>query len=102
MFGKDQRVIRRTPHAGHGIGRFDEEVGANRHRWDTGCLEMNTIVHTARTARPSTSNRHYGIVTRPRHLLDDVRRCGFRGRGLAMVLDLSHPKALTQEGNDLL
>ena len=57
MLGVYGRIVGRAPHAGHTGGRRDEPVSADSGGGDASILNVNSVVHTARAARPSITYR---------------------------------------------
>lgn len=77
VWGEKNRIVWGTPHAGHRPRRFGENIRTDRHGRNAGFFDMQTIVHTARAARPSTANGHDRIVTRLGQLLHHLWRRRF-------------------------
>jgi hypothetical protein len=73
VLGENDRIVWGTPHAGHRPRRFGENIRTDGHGRNASFFNMNTIVHTARAARPSTANGHDRIVTRLSQLLNHLR-----------------------------
>src|SRR5215470_8114125 len=79
VVGENDRIVWGTPHAGHRPRSFGENICTDSHGRNAGFFDMETIVHTARAARPSTANSHDRIVTRLDQLLNNLWRSRFGG-----------------------
>ena len=77
-FGKrvrhvNDRIFRHPPHRGGRLGGVDEMIRAKRGCWNTGAVEMNAVVHTARATRASIANPDNHQVARLAQRFDHLR-----------------------------
>src|SRR5262245_64432936 len=62
VWGKDDGILGRAPQTGHSSRCGHKNVGTNGDGRKARLLKVDAVVHTARAARPSTTNGHNGIV----------------------------------------
>jgi hypothetical protein len=76
MLGDDVLEVRHSHHAGHGLGGVVEHVGDDRRSGQAQALHLDTVVHTARTARASITDSGNQDVHLVNHVLNNVRLGG--------------------------
>ena len=77
MWHINHRIVRHAPYSRSGLAGGHKVVGANGGSRDTGAVQMDTVVHTARAARASISHPYNGQITELLPLLDHLRGYGF-------------------------
>src|SRR5262245_19291716 len=83
------RIVRHAPYSRSGLASGHKVVSADGGGRDTGTVQMDTVVHTARAARASISHPNDGQVTERGPRLDDLRRHRLRGRRFAVPHDVA-------------
>ncbi len=88
MLSQYDRICGSAPHLRHRPSGKLEYVGAYRNRGYSSLFCMDSVVHTARAARPSTAYCDYDIVAVSRHIAYYARIGGFGRRWLAVIDDI--------------
>ena len=96
VFGEYGGIIGGAPHLCHSLGGGNEPVGADSGRGQTGLFYVNSVVHTARTARASIPDGYDHRVAVVRQLLNGRRVGRAGGAGFAVPLHLGYFVAGTQ------
>jgi hypothetical protein len=73
MWHVNHRIVRHPPYGRGSLTGGHKVVGANGGSRDTGAVQMDTVVHTARAARASISYPDNGQITELLPLLDHLR-----------------------------
>jgi hypothetical protein len=89
MWHVNDRIVRHAPYSRSGLAGGYKVVSANGRSRDTGTIQMDTVVHTARAARASIAHPDNGQITELLPLFDDLRSYRLRGRGFAVPHDVA-------------
>ena len=96
----NHRVLWHAPYGRSRIAGRDKMIGANRGRRNTGTLQMNSVVHTARAAGSSIAYTNDGHVARLDPILDYLWRHGSGGRRFAVSHDAGKTVPLVEYLSD--
>src|SRR5215813_12415398 len=89
MWHINHRIVRHPPYGRSSPTGGHKMISADGGSRNTGTVQMDTVVHTARAARASISHPDNGQITELCPLLDHLRRHGLRGRGFAVPYDVT-------------
>jgi len=76
MWHINHRIVRHAPYGCRSLAGSYKVIGANGGSRDTGTVQMDTVVHTARAARASISHSDNSQITELLPLLDHLRGDG--------------------------
>src|SRR5262245_48186122 len=85
----NHRIVRHSPYGRCSLTGGHKMIGANSSSRDTGTVQMDTVVHTARAARTSIPYPDNGQITELFPLLNHLRGHRLRGRGFAVPYDVA-------------